>query len=207
MSKLREIAHKHKARKYEWYIDAYEAQLGHLEPKTLLEIGIAFGGSARMWQEYFPSVKYYAIDIKPPKLETSLEKLFIGHQADKKLLRQVGKEIGQIDIVIDDGSHHMKDQQTSFEGLFPYVSPGGWYIIEDLHTAYWPSYHGGYRKKHNTIEYLKGIVDSLNSRWFLDDKRAKEYKQGGKRNHIHKMVDGKIESMCFYDSMCFIKKA
>ena len=51
--KLKELALKHKAKKYEWYIDTYELILGKLEPKTMLEIGVAYGGSARMWQEYF----------------------------------------------------------------------------------------------------------------------------------------------------------
>jgi demethylmacrocin O-methyltransferase len=32
--------------------------------------------------------------------------------------------------------------RTSFEALFTHVRPGGWYVIEDLQTSYWPSLGG-----------------------------------------------------------------
>ena len=50
------------------------------------------------------------------------------------------------DIIIDDGGHTMKQQQTSFGVLFKNVSSGGLYILEDLHTSIWETNlaHGGH---------------------------------------------------------------
>ena len=39
------------------------------------------------------------------------------------------------DIIIDDGGHSMKQQQITFGFLIDYVKPGGYYILEDLHTS------------------------------------------------------------------------
>ena len=52
--------------------------------------------------------------------------------------------MGGIDIVLDDGSHNMKDIIVSLESLFPMLNDGGVYMIEDLHTAYWRKFGGGY---------------------------------------------------------------
>jgi cephalosporin hydroxylase len=38
---------------------------------------------------------------------------------------------GELDLVVDDGSHLYSPTKASFEALFPFVRPGGWYIVED----------------------------------------------------------------------------
>jgi SAM-dependent methyltransferase len=40
-----------------------------------------------------------------------------------------------LDIIIDDGSHLMRDQQQTLAALWPLVSPGGLYVMEDVHTS------------------------------------------------------------------------
>jgi hypothetical protein len=42
------------------------------------------------------------------------------------------KDITNIDIVIDDGSHKFYDQIFTFKILFPRLNAGGIYIIEDI---------------------------------------------------------------------------
>ena len=49
---------------------------------------------------------------------------------------------GRLDVVIDDGSHIGEHQWASFRSLFPALSPGGWYVLEDLSTSYWPNFRG-----------------------------------------------------------------
>ncbi|MFL6124527.1 MAG: hypothetical protein ACJ73U_33525, partial [Actinophytocola sp.] len=49
----------------------------------------------------------------------------------------------------------------------PHVRDGGLYVIEDLQTAYWPSYGGENHDLTTTttsIGMLKGLVDGLNHR-------------------------------------------
>lgn len=38
-----------------------------------------------------------------------------------------------MDIIIDDASHASHHQQIALKTLFPYLTAGGYYIIEDLH--------------------------------------------------------------------------
>ena len=41
----------------------------------------------------------------------------------------------------------MKDILNSFEYLYPKLKIGGLYVIEDLHTSYWPKFGGGLNNK------------------------------------------------------------
>lgn len=204
---LAEIAQKTKARKYKWYLEAYEQHCGDMQVEKMLEIGISYGGSAKMWQAYYPGVKYYAIDLKPPaeKHNVQLEHLFLGSQSNQKLLETVVETVVFLDLVIDDGSHKPPDQKATMNALFPIVRPGGWYIVEDLHTSYWPQYKGGYRNG-NMIDFLKGLADNLHQSWFTQDARAGGHRQK-KRSEVDQIYDGQIRSIHFYDSICFVQKA
>ena len=42
---------------------------------------------------------------------------------------------GALDIILDDGLHLMRDQQQTLGALWPLVSPGGLYVVEDVHTS------------------------------------------------------------------------
>jgi hypothetical protein len=45
---------------------------------------------------------------------------------------------GPFDVVIDDGSHVSAHQITSFYFLFNHLRAGGFYVIEDIQTSFWP---------------------------------------------------------------------
>ena len=49
----------------------------------------------------------------------------------------------------------------TFDILFQSLNPNniGLYIVEDVHTSYWPYYNGGYKKQTSTIELFKNIID------------------------------------------------
>jgi demethylmacrocin O-methyltransferase len=135
-----------------WYTPPYEAHLGPLrhDPVKVLEIGIGgyhwenLGGqSLHMWQHFFPRGLVYGFDLyaKPgvtgPRIRT-----IQGDQNDPGLLRELAAEHGPFDVIVDDGSHINEHVRTSYETLFEHVRPGGWYVIEDLQTSYWPSLGG-----------------------------------------------------------------
>jgi hypothetical protein len=44
------------------------------------------------------------------------------------------------DIILDDGGHTMKQQQVTFGYLIDFVKPGGFFILEDLHTSFRTEY-------------------------------------------------------------------
>ena len=101
--------------------------------------------------------------------------------------------MGGLDVVIDDGSHVMEHLHASFRTLFPLLSDGGVYLVEDLHTAYWPQYGGGYGRKSSFIETAKTLIDDMNC-W---------YHQFGQQE---KASANALGGLHFYDSIVVIDK-
>ena len=79
----------------------------------------------------------YGLDeINKEFLNSKRIKTFVGSQNDKKFLINFGKKFGSFDIIIDDGSHFVKHQLTSFNNLYKYLNENGIYVIEDLSGSY-----------------------------------------------------------------------
>ena len=70
---------------------------------------------------------------------------------------------GSFDVVIDDGSHLPSDQIASIEFLWPHVATGGCYIVEDLHSNYWPEYGGGRGQGDTFIDWLRERIDDMHA--------------------------------------------
>lgn len=104
------------------------------ENKSIMEIGVRGGQSMRMWKEYFPKGKIFGIDINPECIKHAEEnvEIHIGNQTDGYFMSYVGS-LADPDVVIDDGSHITLWTQETFDILFPMLSPGGFYVIEDIH--------------------------------------------------------------------------
>ena len=138
---LVELGKKHKTDKVDHrYLPIYERKFDSVKAdvKKILEIGVAYGSSMRMWKEYFPGAMIYGIDIHgdAKKKEEDRIKVFIGDQSDEFFLASVISSIGgDIDIIIDDGSHNPEHQIKSFTKLFPFLKSGGTYIVEDCYPG------------------------------------------------------------------------
>lgn len=141
------------------------------QPVRMLEIGVQYGGSLDLWRKYFgPRATLFGIDIDP-ECATRVEapnQVRIGSQADPEFLKSVVDEMGGVDIVLDDGSHVASHQVASFRALWPRLSYGGVYVIEDLHTSYWPEWEGGYRVPGSGIELVKDLIDDMHG-WHHDE--------------------------------------
>lgn len=134
----------------ETYGELFEPLLGM--PVRMMEIGVCDprfpGGSIKLWKEYFSYLCFLGMDINPEAkqfkentdnriVDAPVVNIFIGDQSLRRDLVECMYQYGTgFNIIIDDGSHHGEHILTSFKTLFPYVSPGGYYIIEDLHSAY-----------------------------------------------------------------------
>jgi hypothetical protein len=127
------------------------------------------GKSYYTWLEYFPNVDLYYIEYNAEcaekwKAKTSGATIFAGDQADRAFLRKFIQESGgDFDIIIDDGGHHMNQQQTSFEELWSIVKPGAYYFIEDLQTSYRTGWGGDPSakdtNKHTMMKYIYQLID------------------------------------------------
>jgi hypothetical protein len=63
-------------------------------------------------------------------------KTFIADQSRRDQLQKfIDKFGGNFDVLLDDGGHSMDQQQISLGYLFKFVKPGGYYILEDIHTS------------------------------------------------------------------------
>lgn len=167
------------------YLPFYEKHFEHhrLQKFRILEIGIFAGQSLRMWAEYFVNSSITGCDI--------LEKSFIKterveccqlDQSSRTALAEFCKSHSDgFDIIIDDGSHIMKDQQISLIMLFSLLKPGGWYVIEDIHTSLGESekcfeMYGLERDLSNsTAGMLRGFVESEEIKGLYFDDAEMEY--------------------------------
>lgn len=187
-----------KVAKWTPYLDAYDGHLSRFRNTDvgLLEIGVFEGGSLELWRSYLgPDARILGVDIEPA-CATRVDppnRVLIGSQADPVFLRRAVEEIGRLDVVVDDGSHQAKHQMVSFKTLFPLVEPGGLYIIEDMHTAYWYSFDGGRGRPGTAVDLARRIIDDMHG-WHHDAPQTTEAQHWVPAVHV-------------YDSMVVIEKA
>lgn len=136
----------------------------------ILEIGVDTGHGVRALKKYFPNSVIYGLDISEEcKIhEEENINIIIGSQEDKIVLQQLS-EIN-FDLIIDDGSHNNNHVFKTFDTLFVSLNPTniGLYIVEDVHTSYWPYYNGGYKQPYTTVELFKNLIDNQHA-WCIRD--------------------------------------
>jgi SAM-dependent methyltransferase len=184
--------------KWKHYFPIYER---HFAPfinhsVTLLEIGCGAGGSLQMWKRFLgPHARIIGLDVDPrcKAFEDDQIAVRIGKQQDAEFLESIVQEAGPLDIVIDDGSHVMADIAASFVHLYPQLSKNGVYLVEDLHTAYWPEYGGGLGDPNTFIEIAKRLIDELNAEHARGALQPTEFTRT-------------TQSMCFYDSVIVFER-
>ncbi|MGA2394230.1 MAG: class I SAM-dependent methyltransferase [Candidatus Lustribacter sp.] len=184
--------------KWKHYFPIYER---HFRPfvnrsVSVLEIGCGDGGSLQMWKRYFgPHAQIVGIDIEPRcrNFEEDQIAVRIGSQDDPAFLTRVVEEFGPFDVVIDDGSHVQAHVAASFTHLYAGLSKNGVYLVEDLHTAYWPDFGGGLGKPDTFIEIAKQLIDELNADHARDTSAATEFTRT-------------THAICFYDSVIVFER-
>ncbi|HUL44372.1 MAG TPA: class I SAM-dependent methyltransferase [Bacteroidota bacterium] len=190
-----------------WYAQYYQRHFQPLRRRRLklLEIGIGGwdnplrgGGSLRMWRTFFFRSRIYGIDIedKSPHNERRI-RTFRGSQVDEAFLEKVLGEIGEPDIIIDDGSHMNEHVIRSFEFLFPRLREPGIYVIEDTQTAYWPAFGGSssnLNDRSTSMGYFKKFIDGIN------------YTEFDSPGYTPSYYDQHITSIHFYHNVIFIYK-
>lgn len=169
------------------YTQHYEHHLKHLRTKkfTMLEIGIGGysrpgqgGSSLGMWKRFFPKVHIIGLDIHDKSfLDAPRIRTYQGSQVDETILRRIVADAGEIQVIIDDGSHRPEHIRESFRVLFPLLADDGIYAIEDIQTSYWPEF-GGSENVHDSntsMALVKELVDGLNYEEFVDESYEPTY--------------------------------
>ena len=155
--------------KWHHYFEIYDKHFSKFVDKSpkVLEIGVQKGGSLLMWKDYFgENSTIVGIDIDNNcKVHENIEENMFVHifdQSNEEHLNNLIEIYKNFDVIIDDGSHINDHMQFTFKKMFENLNYGGVYLIEDVHTSYWPNWGGCLKCENSIIEFSKDIVDSVN---------------------------------------------
>ena len=107
------------------------------EVQKVLEIGTAEGAGLFMFRDFFPNAIIYGAEIDPRRVELMkgqdrIEVFEVNQASGDDLINLMNEIGGDIDLVIDDGSHKPEDQIFTCLYLMQYVKKGCIYVIEDV---------------------------------------------------------------------------
>ena len=91
------------------------------------------GNSLRAWRDYFVNANIYGVDVDCGTVFTEDRiKTFCSSSFDADNMNNIMAEIGEMDVIIDDGLHTLEGNLQTLQILFPYLKEGGVYVIEDV---------------------------------------------------------------------------
>jgi len=165
--------------KLEKYFDVYEDYFSKFKGKniTFVEIGVFNGGSLKIWKNYFgPDSRIIGIDINPECKKFTDEgiEIFIGNQSDPLFWKDFFNNVGNVDIILDDGGHTNLDQIITTVKCVDKINDGGILMVEDTHTSYITEYNS--KKSFSFINFAKKIIDDVNHTAGLQDFEIKKDK-------------------------------
>jgi hypothetical protein len=177
----------------------------HLEPirnsvVSLLEVGVFGGASLRMWEEYFPNARIFGFDENDTSFcNTDRIKTFVANQSKVLDLHDavIATDCPYYDIIIDDGSHFMDDQQKTMGFLFKYLSSGGYFIMEDLHTSnfdLFPRWHNDTIRV-NTLDMIIALKNGKLLYQYMSKDDANYILKNTEYVEIHQVSRGSITAI------------
>lgn len=159
-SPYRSVKHSTYFETYDRLFDRYRGK-----PITFVEIGVLKGGSLFMWREFFgPQARIIGVELNPAarKWEDEGFEIHIGSQSDPEFLAKLKKDIGSIDVLLDDGGHTYEQQIVTTEELIDSISDGGMLVVEDTHTSYMDRFGPPSR---SFMNYVYNRADRINCRF------------------------------------------
>jgi len=113
--------------------------------KNVLEIGIAYGGSMKLWNDYFTNANIYGLEYN------DIDKIWDGIKNNDKIIlytqvnaynsdffytNLLNKNI-KFDFIIDDGSHSLEDMKKFINLYSQIITDDGILLIEDIQSFDW----------------------------------------------------------------------
>lgn len=125
------------------YVDGfYEKEFSLYQDKniSLLEIGIEFGASLKLWSEYFKNPQNIIGIDNVNRLVSEYQnvdnvQIIFENAYDMNLV----SSLPNFDIIIDDGPHTLESQLNALELYIPKLKNNGLLIIEDIQSCEWIS--------------------------------------------------------------------
>ena len=113
-------------------------------PLAIAELGILYGSSLLMWQEYFTNATIYGFENNLDLIHSFQNKnnndritLTPLDVKNKTSIIDAFESVGvQYDLIIDDTTHQFEDQLRIIQNCYSYLKPGGMLIIEDIFKSF-----------------------------------------------------------------------
>ncbi len=218
---LRKLYREHKvgkvSSKWSSYFPIYDKWFAPYreQPIKMLEIGVQNGGSLEMWARYFKQAEtIVGCDVNPAVSNLVYQdprvKVVVGVASQQPAFDVINAHgAGGFDLIIDDGSHRSIDTISNFLMFFPMLKPGGLFVIEDMHCAYWPEYEGGYFNQRSIASFFKAMVDLVNIEHCRNDFSAQQLFQTFFTNvRVPEIfTNGSIVGVTAYNSIYIIEKS
>ena len=142
---------------------------------TFVEVGVLGGGSLHMWRNYFgPKARIIGVDLNSgaKKWEKDGFEIYIGNQSDPKFWEKFFKDVGPVDVLLDDGGHTYLQQINTCLSVVNHVSDQGLIVVEDAHTSFMGGFgfrgHSFYRWAKRQLKPIQFRFTSFRSRGWSD---------------------------------------
>ena len=187
----------------------YEKKLEKFKNKkiNILEIGSYAGSSAAAFVKYFPISKFFCFDLNISNFiykSTIIHVFGVDINNEKKIKKILNKifvdySFEKFDLIIDDGSHNLKDILIALKIFFKILQKESLYIIEDFK-------HPNYYEYNNNLEHIfvNEFLDNIERKNISPSNIFNDNEQKNLINSIKKVENfkGNLKD----SDICFITK-
>lgn len=159
---------KQKSLKVDSYFPVYQSlfeRYRDVPNLVFVEVGVMNGGSLIMWREFFgPAARIIGIDYSPTaeRMRDKGFEIIIGDQGSPEFWQKFYREVGPVDVLLDDGGHTNKHQIITVESSLDHIKDGGMIVVEDTSTSYLKQW--GNPSRYSFMNYAKLAADKIQAR-------------------------------------------
>jgi hypothetical protein len=115
-----------------------------------------------MWRDWLgPQARIIGIDLNPAakKWESHGFEIYIGDQGDPEFWKNTFNQIGNFDVVLDDGGHQSFQQIVTLSQAIAAAKNKCIVVVEDTCTSFMKQFSS--HQNHSFLEYVKDATDNL----------------------------------------------
>jgi trans-aconitate methyltransferase len=122
------------------YGDAYESLFAppyslRNDVRLMMEVGVADGSCMLAWRDIFPNATIVGMDIHhSDKAHDDRMEFYIGDQRIQSDCERAAAG-RQFDLIVEDATHHLPSTLLTLLYLWPFVKPGGLYVVEEFYNV------------------------------------------------------------------------
>jgi hypothetical protein len=141
------------------YMPIYRELADELGPAAnVCEVGIWYGKSLEIWQEWFPDGIVAGVDLWDNAQWPTGSYMIRADQSDPQVAALLLEASPRWDLIIDDCCHEAGPTMATMQNLWPLVRPGGYYVIEDWFYGWHDSQH---LLPYNMVSMAKDFLEQL----------------------------------------------